>query len=93
MEYRHLLKSPVHRKVWGGAFGKEVGRLIPGLPGVVEGTTTIGFIQNEDAPPDRWHDVTYPKIVCSFRQKKSNTQYTTSKQTSNNKQAAYRKQK
>ena len=38
LEYRHLIKNPVYREVWGGAFGKEVGRLAQGLEGVVNGT-------------------------------------------------------
>ena len=25
LEYRHLIKHPKHKTVWGGAFGKEVG--------------------------------------------------------------------
>ena len=37
LEYHHLVKHPNHKKIWGGAFGKEVGRLRQGLPGIVEG--------------------------------------------------------
>ena len=35
LEYRHLVKHPNHKKVWGGAFGKEVVCLAQGLPGIV----------------------------------------------------------
>ena len=45
LEYRHLLKNPAYREVWGGAYGKEVGRLAQGLDGVVDGTDTIDFIE------------------------------------------------
>ena len=67
LEYRHLLKNPAYREVWGGAYGKEVGRLAQGLDGVVDGTDTIDFISKSDVPPDRWRDVTYARIVCNFR--------------------------
>ena len=36
LEYRHLLKNPAYREVWGVAYGKEVGRLAQGLDGFVE---------------------------------------------------------
>ena len=71
LEYRHLLKSPAHKKLWGGAYGKEVGRLAQGLPGVVDGTDTIDFITKDEVPPDRWKDVTYARIVCNYRPEKA----------------------
>ena len=40
LEYHHLVKHPNHKNVWGGAFGKEVGRLAQGHPGIIEGTDT-----------------------------------------------------
>ena len=70
LEYRHLLKNPAYREIWGGAFGKEVGRLAQGLDGIVEGTDTIDFIDKSDVPPDRWKDVTYARIVCNYRPEK-----------------------
>ena len=69
-EYRHLLKNPAYRKVWGGAFGKEVGRLAQGLDGVVKGTDTIDFITKSEVPTDHWKDVTYARIVCNYRPEK-----------------------
>ena len=71
LEYRHLLKNPAYREIWGGAFGKEVGRLAQGLDGVVEGTDTIDFIDKSEIPPDRWKDVTYARIVCNYRPEKA----------------------
>ena len=71
LEYRHLIKNPAYREVWGGAFGKEVGRLAQGLPGIVEGTDTIDFIHKDEIPPDRWKDVTYARIVCNYRPEKA----------------------
>jgi hypothetical protein len=40
MEYRHLMKNPKYKQVWGYAFGTEIGRLAQGLKGRVEGTTS-----------------------------------------------------
>ena len=65
LEYRHLVKQPNHKKVWGGAFGKEVGRLSQGLPGIVEGTDTLKFIFKNEIPADRFRGVTYARIVCN----------------------------
>ena len=43
MEYRHLIANPKYRPIWKPAYGKEIGRLAQGIPGVVEGTNTIVF--------------------------------------------------
>ena len=53
LEYCHLIKNPNHKKVWGGAFGKEVGRLDQGLPDIVEGNGTLNFIFKNEIPADR----------------------------------------
>ena len=71
LEYRHLLRSAAHKEIWGAAFGKEIGRLAQGLPGVVEGTDTVDFIDKDSVPADRWKDVTYARIVCNYRPEKS----------------------
>ena len=35
LEYHHLIKFPHHKKVWGSAFGKAVGRLAKGITSIV----------------------------------------------------------
>eukprot|EP00804_Cyclotella_cryptica_P002887 CCRYP_009399-RA/>CCRYP_009399-RA protein AED:0.22 eAED:0.24 QI:0/0/0/1/1/1/2/0/735 len=45
MEYRHIVANPKYRDTWKNAYGKELGRLAQGLPGIVKGTNTIVFIQ------------------------------------------------
>ena len=52
LEYRHLIRRPHYQEVWGNAFGKEVGRLAQGMPGVVEGTDTIDFIHKHEVQSD-----------------------------------------
>ena len=70
MEYRHLVSNPKYRDTWKNAYGKELGRLAQGLPGIVQGTNTIVFIHRADVPPDRWKDTTYGCIVANFRPEK-----------------------
>eukprot|EP00804_Cyclotella_cryptica_P014910 CCRYP_000543-RA/>CCRYP_000543-RA protein AED:0.16 eAED:0.15 QI:0/0/0/1/0/0/2/0/870 len=70
MEYRHLIANPKYRDTWQNAYGKELGRLAQGLPGIVKGTDTIAFIQRSHVPQDRWKDVTYGRIVANFRPEK-----------------------
>ena len=70
LEYCHLFKHPNHKKVWSGAFGKEVGRLSQGLPGIVEGTDTLNFSFKNEISADRFIDVTYARIVCNYRPEK-----------------------
>ena len=66
MEYCHLLANPKYRKTWSTAYGKELGRLAQGIPGVVEGTNTIVFIDKSQVPADRWKDVTYGQICANY---------------------------
>eukprot|EP00804_Cyclotella_cryptica_P001906 CCRYP_007349-RB/>CCRYP_007349-RB protein AED:0.31 eAED:0.31 QI:0/-1/0/1/-1/1/1/0/639 len=70
MEYRHLIANPKYRDTWQNAYGKELGRLVQGLPSIVKGTNTIAFIQRTHVPQDRWKDVTYGRIVANFRPEK-----------------------
>ena len=50
VEYRHLRISPRYRDVWGEFFGNENGRLAQGMPGRVEETYTLFFINEEKIP-------------------------------------------
>eukprot|EP00804_Cyclotella_cryptica_P025846 CCRYP_002712-RB/>CCRYP_002712-RB protein AED:0.33 eAED:0.33 QI:0/0/0/1/0/0/2/0/411 len=59
MEYRNLIKDPKYSTIWRKAYGKELGRLAQGIPGIVQGTNTIVFITKDDVPTDRCRDVTY----------------------------------
>ena len=70
MEYRHLIGNPKYREIWGRSFGNELGRLAQGMKGRVDGTDTIFCIDKKDIPAARWQDVTYGRIVVSFRPEK-----------------------
>eukprot|EP00804_Cyclotella_cryptica_P015214 CCRYP_000732-RA/>CCRYP_000732-RA protein AED:0.36 eAED:0.36 QI:0/0/0/1/0/0/2/0/501 len=61
MEYSHLIKGPKYTTIWRKAYGKELGRLAQGIPGIVQGTNTIVFIAKDDIPIDQRRDVTYEK--------------------------------
>ena len=50
MEYRHLIKNPKYRVIWGNAYGNELGRLAQGMKGQVNGTNTIFCIDKKDIP-------------------------------------------
>ena len=71
MEYRHLMADPKLKPLWQAKYGKELGRLAQGMPGVVEGTNTIFFIHKNEVPEDRWRDVTYGRIVTAHRPEKT----------------------
>ena len=64
MEYRHLRISPRYREVWGKLFRNEIGRLAQDMPGRVDGTNTLFFIDEEKIPRDRRRGVTYRRVVC-----------------------------
>jgi len=70
MEYRHLMKKPQYKQIWGHAYGNEVGRLAQGMPGRVKGTDTITFIPKHQIPQDRWKDITYTRVCCNLRPEK-----------------------
>ena len=44
LQYRDLMARPEYRVVWVKAYAKELGRLVQGLPGVIDGTYTFDLI-------------------------------------------------
>ena len=71
MEYRHIMKNPKYRQLYATSYSKELGCLAQGIPGKVEGTNTIYFIDKAEIPAERWKDVTYGRVVVAYRPKKS----------------------
>ena len=67
MEYRHLMKSPKYRQLYGKSYTKELGRLAQGMPGQIEDTNNIFFIDKADIPTTRWRDVTHGRVVVNYR--------------------------
>ena len=41
------------------------------MPGLVEGTNVMLFIENKSITVDRWRDVAYGKVVVDYRPEKS----------------------
>ena len=41
LEYRHLMKRPKYRVIWGASFRNEIGQLAQGMKGRVDGTDTV----------------------------------------------------
>ena len=69
MEYRDLIKLDKYRDTWFTSLANEIGRLAQGIRDI-EGTNTIHFIPREQIPKDRLKDVTYGRIVCTYRPQK-----------------------
>ena len=64
LEYRHLRKHPQHKVVWTSSFGKEIRRL------AATTTDTVGFKSKTEIPTERRKDITYGRIVCTYRSEK-----------------------
>ena len=63
MKYRHLLKHPKYKDVWSQSSGKEIRQL-------ATITETIAFVTKQQIPQDRRRDITYGRIVCTYRSEK-----------------------
>ena len=63
LEYRHLLKNPKYRDIWSKSFGREIRRL-------ATTTETIAFMSKAMIPQNRRKDITYGRIVCTYRSEK-----------------------
>ena len=66
------MKNPKYRPLYQNSYFKEIRRLAQGIPGLVEGTNTMFFIDKTDVPANRWRDVTYGQIVVDYRSYKTN---------------------
>ena len=71
MEYHHIIGNSKYRSLWRKSYGNELGSLAQGIPGWVKFTDTILFINKAYIPEDLWKDVTYVRIVVSYRPEKS----------------------
>ena len=70
MQYRQVMKCPKYQKLYAKYHSKELGRLAQGIPGVVNGTNIIFFINKTDVPAERWNDETYSRVVVNYRPEK-----------------------
>ena len=70
MEYRQVMKCPKYRKLYAKSYRKELGRLAQGIPGVVDGTNTIFFVDKAGVPAELWKDATYGRVVVKYRPEK-----------------------
>ena len=67
IEYQKLMKNQKYRNLYRNSCVKEIGRLSQGMPGLVERTNTMFFIDNKEVPVDRWRYVTYGRVVVDYR--------------------------
>ena len=63
LEYRHLVKHPKYKDIWSKSFSMEMRRLVTTME-------TIFFKRKDKIPQDRRKDVTYGRIVCTYRPEK-----------------------
>ena len=66
LEYRHLMKRVEYRKIWGKAYGNELGRLAQVIGDNIKGTDIIFFTTKQNIPFERRRDITYSQIVCNY---------------------------
>ena len=69
LEYRDLIKDEKIRLIWERSLANKIGRLAQGIRDV-KGTNTFFFIPKADIPKDRLKDITYGRIVVSYRPQK-----------------------
>ena len=70
LEYRHLMKNPKYKAIWGNSFGNEVSCLAQEMPGRISkeiATNTMFFITQDEIPPNRRRDLTYARVICNYR--------------------------
>ena len=53
MDCHRIMKTPKYRKLYCKSYSKELGRVAQGLPGIVNVTNTILFINKADVPSER----------------------------------------
>ena len=71
MEYSHLTKSLKNFQLYGKPYGKLLGQILQEMPGQVQVTNTIFFIDKSDFPTTPWRDVIYGRFVVNYRSEKS----------------------
>jgi hypothetical protein len=76
LNYRQLLRHPIHQGEWTISSTNEFGHLAQGVGGRIRGTDTIRFICNADIPHDHCKDVTYGRFVCNVHPEKAEPNHT-----------------
>ena len=70
LEYQHLMKHPKYTDTWLKSFSTEIHRL-------VTTTETIFFKRKDEIPHDRRKDITYRRVVFTYRMEKRSLLNTT----------------
>ena len=70
MEYWQVMKSPKYRIIYAKSYSKELGRLVQGIPVIVNSANTTFFIDKTDVPAERWKDATYVRVIVNYRPEK-----------------------
>ena len=70
LEYRDLTEKEKYRDIWSTSLANQLGRLAQNINGV-KGTNTIFFIPKSEIPKDRLKDITYGRIVITYKPHKA----------------------
>ena len=66
IQYRQVMKCPKYQNIYAKSYSKELGQLAQGIPGVINGTNTIFFINKTDVPAEQYKDSTYGHVVVNY---------------------------
>ena len=70
MEYRHVMKCSNYQNLYTKYYCKDLGQFDQGIPGLVNSTNAIFFIDKTDIPTERWKDATYDHVVVNYHAEK-----------------------
>ena len=70
LEYRDLMQRPHLKDTLERSLANELGRLAQGVVRDIKGTCTITFIKKSKIPTERRRDITYGRMVVSWRPEK-----------------------
>ena len=70
IQYLQVMKCPKYRKLYAKSYSKELGQLAQGIPGVVDGTNNILFVDKTNVPAEQWKDATYGRVIVYYRPEK-----------------------
>ena len=70
IEYWKIIRNPKHIPLWIKYSANDLGRLLQGIDGRLDGTNTTCFIQHDTIHKNIRKYVTYELIVVNFRPQK-----------------------
>ena len=85
IECQKLVRNPKYKQTWSHSYSNEIGWLVQGMPGRVDGTNTMCCINKTNDFQEKQRDVTYGRIAydyCKGKAKPSRMRLTMGETTS-----------